>query len=77
MAARQFTAKMSVNMTPAQKAAAQAARKAAGYDNDNQMFHEFLARLCAEQGIPWPQVDYPTEGPNYRRGKAGKFVSKT
>ena len=76
MAARQFTAKMSVNLTPAQKDAAQAARKAAGYSNDNQMFHDFLARLCAEHGIDWPGVELHTEGEGWRLGKDGKFVGK-
>lgn len=77
MPSKLLTAKMSVNMTPAQKKAAQEARAKAGYDSDNGMFHDFLARLCAEHGIEWPEVELKTEGKakaKWKIGEGGKFV---
>jgi hypothetical protein len=77
MASKVFTERMTANLTPEQKDAAQAARKAAGYDSDSAMFHDFLAQLCAKHGIDWPEVETPTEGKGkapWKIGEGGKFV---
>ncbi len=76
MANQQFSERMTCNLTPLQKRAAQEARKAAGYADDSEMFRALLAKLCAEKGIAWPEAEVPTEGPNWKRGKGGRFTEK-
>jgi hypothetical protein len=74
--AKQVSARMTANLTPEQKAAAQEARRRAGLADDSEMFRVVLADFCARYGVDFPQVELPSEGRNWKRGKGGKFTEK-
>jgi hypothetical protein len=77
MPSKRLSASINIHLTPEQKQAAQAARKAAGYESDNQMIHALLAEFCQSQGIDWPTVELKTEGKaksKWKIGEGGKFV---
>jgi hypothetical protein len=76
MPSKVFTERMTVNLTPEQKTAAQNARRSAGYADDSEMFRALLADFCKSQGVPFPSVEMPIEGRNWKRGKGGKFTEK-
>ena len=78
MPSKVLTERMSISLTPEQKAAWKRARSKAGNDlSDNQQLHALLADYCASQGVDWPFVELHTSGKaksKWKLGKNGKFT---